>query len=61
MINPQWISLFLKGRLGKANKYNICLQEFRNNLFKVDDESKENSLDLKMAFSINIVLGIFQP
>lgn len=31
------------------------------NLFKVDDESKENSLDLKMAFSINIVLGIFQP
>lgn len=47
--------------LGKADKYNICLQEFRNNLFKVDDESKENSLDLKMAFSINIVLGIFQP
>lgn len=47
--------------LGKADKYNICLQEFRNNLFKVDDESKENSLDLKMAFSIDIVLGIFLP
>lgn len=47
--------------LGKADKYNICLQEFKNNLFKVDDESKENSLDLKMAFSIDIVLGIFLP